>query len=495
MAERTVVFVSDGRCTHCGGKHEPWAVVCPVSRKPITPASRPRNVIPPSPAIPQRVPLPRAQQPAIPRSPAVPLAATSRGPAAMDVPSARLPLVRAPARPPAAPRFGAPPEPIAPAPPAGGVTKRAPSVGEGASLVGRVIGDRYGMSSVIGEGGMGVVYEAEHLTIGKLVAVKVLHPSKAQNKEAVSRLRREARVAGTLGHPNICAVYDMGRLDNGSPYIVMERLHGETLAERIARLKRLAVPDMVDIMLQVLSALAAAHQRGVVHRDLKPDNIFLSQRQGMRPVPKLLDFGISKAEDIEDTVADPTGAIVAAGTPFYMAPEQARGDRAIDWRIDLWAAGVILHEGLSGRRPFDANNYNALLVQILSARHRPIRDIDPALSVGLERVVDKALSKRPDERYQSALEFQGALRSYKELEQEAPSKPIPILVSETTDDGDATTVFHRVNMAYAAPSSEEEPTPIYGSGAEDDERTVVEAPAFLREMASTPSDPDPRRKR
>lgn len=350
---------------------------------------------------------------------------------------------------------------------------------------------------------MGVVYEAEHLTIGKLVAVKVLHPSKAQNREAVSRLRHEARVAGTLGHPNICAVYDMGRLDDGSPYLVMERLHGETLAERIARLHRLAAADMVDIMLQVLSALAAAHQRGVVHRDLKPENIFLSQRAGIRPVPKLLDFGISKAEDIEDTVADPTGALLSAGTPYYMAPEQARGDRGIDWRVDLWAAGIVLYEGLTGQRPFVANNYNAMLVQILSMAHRPIREQDGELSVGLSRVVDKALAKRPDERYQSALEFQSALRGYKDREFDVVPRSVPILFTEHGEDTDATTVFHRVDarvqvLSQAAP--EEELTPICGPGGDepvDDERTVVETPAFLNEMltAIRAHEQDPRRKR
>ena len=458
-------------------KHDPWVVVCPVSRLPTTPSAPPvapwapsgvpRSVIPPSPTIPRSM---------------APMGVPRTGPRTT-------PSMGVPRQVPAAPGPRTPPS-------------SAPTQG-GASLVGRVIGDRYGVSAVIGAGGMGVVYEAEHLTIGKLVAVKVLHPSKAQNREAVSRLRHEARVAGTLGHPNICAVYDMGRLDDGSPYLVMERLHGETLAERIARLRRLAAPDMVDIMLQVLSALAAAHQRGVVHRDLKPENIFLSQRAGIRPVPKLLDFGISKAEDIEDTVADPTGALLSAGTPYYMAPEQARGDRGIDWRVDLWAAGIVLYEGLTGQRPFVANTYTALLVQILSMAHRPIREQDGELSVGLSRVVDKALAKRPDERYQSALEFQSALRGYKDRELDVVPRSVPILFTDHGEDTDATTVFHRIDaqvqvLSQAAP--EEELTPICGPGGEepvDDERTVVETPAFLNEMltAIRAQGQDPGRKR
>jgi serine/threonine-protein kinase len=366
-------------------------------------------------------------------------------------------------------------------------------------LAGKVLGDRYAVTGVIGEGGMGVVYEAEHVALGKIVAVKVLHPRHAQDREAISRLRHEARVAGTLGHPNICTVYDMGRLDDGSPYLVMERLQGETLAQRIAREGRIAEADMADILLQVLSALAAAHQHRVIHRDLKPDNIFLMARQGVRPVPKLLDFGISKAEDIEDTMADPTGHLLAAGTPYYMAPEQARGDRNFDERVDLWAAGVVLYEGLTGKRPFEAKNYNALLVEILSMAHRSIREHDPALSTGLAKIVDKALSKRPEDRYQSALEFQNALRSYKDLESDSTRKVIPVVIHEqTTDDSDATTVFSRLDVAAslfdAIPPSEEE-TPIYpGNEGVDDERTLVETPSFLTEMGNTPRREQPGRK-
>jgi serine/threonine-protein kinase len=353
-------------------------------------------------------------------------------------------------------------------------------------LLGRVVGDRYAVNGVIGEGAMGIVYEAEHLAIGKLVAVKVLHPRHAQDREAISRLRHEARVAGTLGHPNICAIYDMGRLDDGSPYLVMERLHGETLAERLDREKRLSVSDMQDITLQVLSALAAAHQRGVVHRDLKPENIFLSKREGMRPVPKLLDFGISKADDIEDTHADPVGTALAAGTPFYMAPEQAQGGH-FDYRVDLWAVGVVLYEGVVGQRPFAAKNYNALLVQILNKAPLSIREHDPKLSPGLARVIDKALSKRAEDRFQSAMDFQNALRTYKD--EEPPPKPLPLVINEqTTDDGDSTFVFSRIDMLRVssdlppADQAVEEETPVYAPSRDtpvDEDRTVIDAPKFL----------------
>jgi eukaryotic-like serine/threonine-protein kinase len=383
-------------------------------------------------------------------------------------------------------------------------------------MVGRVIGDRYGVTTLIGEGGMGEVYEAEHLAMGRLVAVKVLNPKRAQDREAISRLRHEARVAGTLGHPNICAIYDMGRLDDGSPYLVMERLHGETLAQRLLREKRLPIEDLVDVMVQVLSALSAAHQRGIIHRDLKPDNIFLSRREGMRPIPKLLDFGISKSEDVEETMADLTGQTVAAGTPFYMAPEQARGDRGLDHRIDLWATGIILYECLSGRRPFDARNYNALLVQILSSTPRALSEIQPDVPPALERIVERALCKLPADRFQTALEVQTALRAVNLADAAAtskmPAKRRPIASDPISDDSDATFVFSRAAIGLqdgeAEPESEsaEPSTPLVadlplGPGEvseidettgvympytdEEDERTMVDEPRFLRDSTAS----------
>ncbi|MEO5730800.1 MAG: serine/threonine-protein kinase [Byssovorax sp.] len=391
------------------------------------------------------------------------------------------------------------------------------------SLIGRVIGDRYGVTALIGEGGMGEVYEAEHLAMGRLVAIKVLNANRAQDQDAVSRLRHEARVAGTLGHPNICAIYDMGQLDDGSPYLVMERLHGETLAQRLLRETKLPVDELLDVMVQILSALTAAHQRGIIHRDLKPENIFLARREGARPVPKLLDFGISKSEDIEETMADLTAKTIAAGTPFYMAPEQARGDR-VDHRVDLWATGIILYECLSGKRPFDARNYNALLVQILTSAPRSLRELEPAMPPALERIVEKALTKSPDARYQSALDIQSALRAVNLVEvveaatSKMPAKRRPMLGSDPTgDDPDGTFVFSRAAMGLCEgePTSERSPvaserspltprppvavvniprpldsetatTGVYLPFTDDDnERTTVDEPAFLHDSSAT----------
>src|SRR5262245_1478198 len=206
-------------------------------------------------------------------------------------------------------------------------------------LIGQTIGGRYKVRSVLGEGGMGTVYEAEHMGLGRAVAIKVLHPHQMKKTVSVKRFHQEARSAGAIGHPNICEVYDLGTLDDGSPYLVMEKLVGDTLADRIASEGGLPFEDVIDVLTQVLSGLVAAHEKGIVHRDIKPENVFLTRRVGCSPVAKILDFGVSKmmyphADREEDMNLTRTGMVM--GTPFYMSPEQARGDRSLDARVDLW---------------------------------------------------------------------------------------------------------------------------------------------------------------
>jgi len=285
-------------------------------------------------------------------------------------------------------------------------------------LLGKTIGGKYVVRSVLGEGGMGTVFEAEHLTIGRSVAVKVLHPNQARKKDAVRRFHQEARAAGAIGHPNICEVYDLGTLEDGSPYLVMEKLVGETLAERIAAEGGLPFEDVIDVLTQVLSGLVAAHEKGIVHRDIKPENVFLTRRVGCPPICKLLDFGVSKmiapliGSKEEDLDLTRTGMVM--GTPYYMSPEQARGDRNLDARVDLYACGVILYEALTGKRPFTAANYNALLLQILSSKPRPARALRPALPAGFDGVLDKAMSRNRDDRYGSATDFQKDLQTLRD---------------------------------------------------------------------------------
>ncbi len=306
----------------------------------------------------------------------------------------------------------------------------------GRVLIGKKISDKYIVRSVLGEGGMGTVFEAEHIAIGRSVAVKVLHPQQARKKDAVRRFHQEARAAAAIGHPNICEVHDLGMLDDGSPYLVMEKLIGETLADRIGSEGGLPFEDVIDVLTQVLSGLVAAHEKRIVHRDIKPENVFLTRRVGCPPVAKLIDFGVSKmigpmfsGEREEDLDLTRTGMVM--GTPYYMSPEQARGDRNLDSRLDLYACGVILYEALTGRRPFMAANYNALLLQILTSRPRPARELRPALPSGFDAVLDKSLARSRDDRYQTAADFQRDLQTLRDkYTQGANSVPIAAAVSE-----------------------------------------------------------------
>lgn len=280
-------------------------------------------------------------------------------------------------------------------------------------LVGTTLGGRYRIRGILGEGGMGTVFEAEHLALGRLVAIKVLHPDQAKRHVAVRRFQKEARAAGTIGHPNICEVYDIGELDDGSPFLVMERLVGETLADRIARESALPVEDVVDTMMQVLSGLHAAHAKGILHRDIKPENIFLNARVGVGPLAKLLDFGVAKEmKRVTEESAELTQTGMVMGTPFYLSPEQARGDRDLDQRTDIYACGIVLYESLAGVRPYNGSTYNTLLRAILLSDPRPLGDVRVGLPDGLEIVVARAMARDRNDRYANAIELQEALMPY-----------------------------------------------------------------------------------
>jgi serine/threonine-protein kinase len=355
MSERFI------RCPHCGLPHDIGHTVCPKTGKPLRKSARSSAA---------SVVAQASREASAPSRPAVSAEPPTR-------PGARGPM-------------------------------KAPSH----DLIGKTIGGKYFIHDLLGEGGMGTVFEAENIPLGRSVAVKVLHPAQAKKKVAVKRFHQEARAAGAIGHPNICEVYDLGTLDDGCPYLVMEKLVGETLADRIANEGGLPFDDVIDVLSQVLSGLVAAHEKGIVHRDIKPENVFLTKRVGIPPVAKLLDFGVSKmilTGDSSREELDLTRTGMVMGTPFYMSPEQARGDRNLDARVDLWACGVLMYEALTGKRPYMAANYNALLLQILSSTPRPARELRPALPEGFEEVIGRAMMRDRNERYQTAPEFQRAL--------------------------------------------------------------------------------------
>ncbi|MEI8254590.1 MAG: serine/threonine-protein kinase [Deltaproteobacteria bacterium] len=281
--------------------------------------------------------------------------------------------------------------------------------GQGAELAGR-----YHLAEKIGEGGMGSVWVATDDRAGgdapREVAVKVLHKTLVSDPAAIARFRHEANVASGIAHPNLCRVLDVGESD-GAPFLVMERLRGENLADRLSRESTLPPTTAVEIVLELLAGLEAAHAQGVLHRDLKPENVFLA-REGDRVVAKVLDFGVSKfiGDDVARVKMTRTGALV--GTPAYMSPEQVLGEADIDVRSDVWAVGVLLYETLAGKLPYDAANYNTMLVKIATESPRPIAAVLPALDEGLCAVVGRALARDRDDRFASAAEMSAALRGW-----------------------------------------------------------------------------------
>jgi serine/threonine-protein kinase len=285
------------------------------------------------------------------------------------------------------------------------------------ALLGQVLEGKYQVRSVIGSGGMGTVFEARHLAIGRVVAIKALHPSQVENVTAVKRFHQEAWAAGSIGHPSLCEVFDVGLLPDHAPFIVMERLYGETMCDRLEKSTRLPIRDAVTIMMHVLAGLDAVHERGIIHRDIKPENIFLAERKGQPTTVKVLDFGVSKilpGADIGDwddkSALTQTGIVM--GTPYYVSPEQARALRDVDARTDLYSCGVVLYEALTGELPFDAHHFNALLLRILQGNPAPPRTIRPDIPPDLETVILKSMFADRERRFGTAREMARALAPF-----------------------------------------------------------------------------------
>jgi serine/threonine-protein kinase len=278
-------------------------------------------------------------------------------------------------------------------------------------LIGFVLAGKYRVMRQIGRGGMGVVYEAEHIELGKKVAIKLMLDKYEHDGEATARFRREALAASRIGNPHIIDVSDFGTAPNGRPFVVMELLSGLPLSKVIEMTGPLPPWRAIQIMKQVLRAVGAAHAKGIIHRDLKPDNIFIvNQGDDQHDFVKLLDFGISKVIDPDEQVAFTklTSTGVVMGTPLYMAPEQAMG-QAIERFADIYACGVILFEMLAGRPPFEGQTYAVLVAKLLTQQAPLLSDVRPGTPNALVGIVHKALEKEPKDRWQTAEQFLLAL--------------------------------------------------------------------------------------
>jgi serine/threonine-protein kinase len=277
-------------------------------------------------------------------------------------------------------------------------------------LLGTTIDGRYKLEKVLGQGGMGVVYAAQHVVLGKRLAIKILKSDVSKDQEIIARFRQEAQSASAIGSQHIIDISDFGQLPDGSTYFVMELLDGQELTKAIENERPIPPERVLHIAKQLCDALGAAHERGIVHRDMKPDNVFLIKRGNDKDFVKVLDFGIAKVGGASSKL---TRAGQVFGTPHYMSPEQCSG-QAVDHRTDIYAVGVILYEMSVGRVPFDADNLMGILTKHIYEQPIPPHTLPPPVNVpaGLEAIILKCLAKQADARYQSMAEVRADLETF-----------------------------------------------------------------------------------
>jgi serine/threonine-protein kinase len=270
---------------------------------------------------------------------------------------------------------------------------------------GDIIAERYRLLRLLDVGGMGEVWAARNELTQKSFAIKFLLPALSERPDALERFIREAETAGSLDHPAIVDVFDVAQAEDGRPFIVMELLTGESLEARLEKRGPLGSLEAASYLAQVADGLHAAHQAGIVHRDLSLANVFLSRNpEGGRAIAKILDFGVSKTLGPTASDRTQTGHGAVLGCPDFMSPEQARGAETVDARTDVWSLGVVLYRCVTGAAPFRAKNYNALMVSILTRPHRPLREVAPHVDAELAEVVEGCLAKDRNARIQTIRE-------------------------------------------------------------------------------------------
>src|SRR5215472_14351206 len=282
-------------------------------------------------------------------------------------------------------------------------------------FIGRdILNGQFQILQKIGSGGMGAVYRALQPEMNRMVAIKILHPKLANRKDLVSRFRREARAMSQLTHPNTVKVFLYGELDDGSLYIVMEFLEGKNLNQTVRAEGPFPVERALPVLIQVCGALDEAHKAGIIHRDLKPENIFLVQSAGLKDYPKVLDFGLAKVGERQmrpgSVILTQEGMVF--GTPEFMSPEQAQG-KTLSPASDIYSLAVILYEVLTGKLPFDAKSAMDFIQLHVTTKPIPLNQRVPGRTFPalLEQVIDRALSKRPEDRFASAADFASAMQA------------------------------------------------------------------------------------
>jgi len=358
---------------------------------------------------------------------------------------------------------------------------------------GHVIADKYRLTHRLGKGGMGSVWAADHLALHSAVAVKIIDPAIAKDQEALARFMREAQSAAALRSPHVVQTFDYG-VEDGVPFIAMELLEGQSLAQRIEQLGKLTIEQTATILTQVGRAISRAHDAGIVHRDLKPDNIFLV-RNDDEEVAKVLDFGIAKdtGSGLGTSSQTRTGAIL--GTPYYMSPEQAEGNRKVDHRTDLWSLAIIAYECVIGQRPFESEALGDLILQIC-VRPIPKPSARGAVPPGFDEWFEKGTQRDPAQRFQSAREMMAQLRAVAGLKAtgdaaraplqtqpeiaERPSKPAH---SMTTGGAGA------ISQSRSSPPKSQIPTPLV-AGATIGAMALVAGIVVFALRARTPT-PEP----
>ncbi len=340
--------------------------------------------------------------------------------------------------------------------------------------IGSVVNGKYRLVRVLGDGGMGSVYEALHAVLGTRVAIKVLHPELARRTGLVERFLQEARVVAQIRSPHVVQVIDVDRTPDGHAYIVMELLEGEPLSSVVERQRKLPVPVASEYTVQILEALEAAHALGVVHRDLKPENVFVTFVAG-RPVLKLIDFGIAKARRLDPNQKNLTVAGVVMGTAEYMAPEQARSADRVDARADLYAAGVILYEMIAGARPVrgdSGEDARVIALKVERGEVVPLVQAAPETPRELAGLVHRAMAARPEMRFATATEMRLALVS------QLTGKRATVGVGAVASGGSSGTVA----MPAARPPTGASPAAT-GGGAFEPPADTLRAPPIATALA------------